>query len=201
MPRSPMPRDKSKTRGFWKDNLVVMIMLALVCVAVVATMAHKLSDSTSADQDGKHTVDAAQPSYTEEPKEDVVQPNVNDFHKADDTVARVDQPTKLLDDRLLAGFVRDTGLLIPAELLAEIEMFHKQLCGLTVWVRTMTGHTIALEVESGDVSIKAVKDMIYNETGTTNQRLVFQGKGLEDNHTLKSYKIENKNTIHMVHRE
>eukprot|EP01083_Nonionella_stella_P067636 179054_1 len=46
-----MSGDESKTRGFWKDNRVVMIMLALVCVAAFSIFAycvhrHRVSNET-----------------------------------------------------------------------------------------------------------------------------------------------------------
>eukprot|EP01083_Nonionella_stella_P095842 269186_1 len=34
--------DESKTRGFWKDNRAVMIVLAFVCVAAFASIAYKV---------------------------------------------------------------------------------------------------------------------------------------------------------------
>eukprot|EP01083_Nonionella_stella_P174201 603192_1 len=46
--------DESKTRGFWKDNRAVMIVLALVCVAV-AIFTYNFDWSPSVDQ-GEHKV-------------------------------------------------------------------------------------------------------------------------------------------------
>eukprot|EP01083_Nonionella_stella_P095843 269188_1 len=73
--------DESKTRGFWKDNRAVMIVLALVCVAV-AIFAYNFDWSPSVDQgehkvyhvvqstdDEKQTVDVDQLVDAEEPLE------------------------------------------------------------------------------------------------------------------------------------
>jgi hypothetical protein len=58
-----------------------------------------------------------------------------------------------------------------------------------------------LEIESSD-TIESVKDHIFTKTGipVDKQRLIFNGKQLEDNHTLADYRILNNSVITLVLR-
>ena len=72
---------------------------------------------------------------------------------------------------------------------------------MQIFIKTLQGKSITFDVNES-MSIVELKNIIAQKEGipVDQQRLVFHGKQLEDNNTLKDYEIQNEDNIHLVLR-
>lgn len=72
---------------------------------------------------------------------------------------------------------------------------------MQIFIKTLVGKTILLEVQDSD-TVASIKAQIANRENVLpdHQRLIFDGKQLEDEQTVQHYRIRDNSVIHLVVR-
>ena len=84
-------------------------------------------------------------------------------------------------------------------ILLSILVYIPDVNAMVIEIKEFTGKNFQLEVESSDtVRVLKEKIEIVKEIPVENQRLIFEGKQLDDGRTLGDYSIQRDSTVHLI---